>query len=276
MSDLLTRRSFALGIGAICGALAPQRRWALAAAEGIRASALSPPIAPVIPARFEKFGATRIDYYDWLRDREDPRVIAYLNAENAYAKAQLEPIKALLDEIAAELQARATPEDRSVPTADNGYVYQRRFVRGSRYPLIVRWADRVETFQEEIVLDVTALASDQTRQCALGSWTVSPNNKRVAFTVDFHGNREFRVFVRTLPTGRVIDEGIENVASNLVFAGDSETFFYVRNEPRTLRSYQLWRRRIGNDPTTDVLIYEEKDPTCTISLDLSKSRKFLL
>ena len=74
MSDLLTRRSFALGFGAICGVLAPQRKWALAAAEAKGASALSPPIAPIIPARFENFGATRIDHYDWLRDREDPRV----------------------------------------------------------------------------------------------------------------------------------------------------------------------------------------------------------
>ena len=114
------------------------------------------------------------------------------------------------------------------------------------------------------------------RQCELGSWTVSPNNKRVAFTVDFHGNREFRIFVRTLPAGQVVDEGIENAASNLVFAGDSETFFYVRNEPQTVRSYQLWRHRIGSDPTSDVLIYEEKDPTFSISLDLSKSRKFML
>ena len=86
----------------------------------------------------------RIDHYDWLRDREDPRVTAYLDAENAYAEARLEPIKPLLDEIAVELQARATPEDVSVPTAYNGYFYQRRFTRGSQYPLIVRWKDRVE------------------------------------------------------------------------------------------------------------------------------------
>src|SRR6516162_2785322 len=164
MSDPLTRRSFALGFGAICGVLAPQRKWALAAAEAKGASGVSPPIAPIIPARFEKFGATRIDHYDWLRDREDPRVIAYLDAENAYAKAQLQLIQPLLDEIAAELQARATPEDTSVPTVYNGYLYQRRFVRGSQYPLIVRWADRVETFQEEIVLDVAALAAGQPRQ----------------------------------------------------------------------------------------------------------------
>ena len=103
-----------------------------------------------------------------------------------------------------------------------------------------------------------------------------PNNQCIAFTVDFHGNREFHIFVRTLPAGQVVDEGIENAASNLVFARDNETFFYVRNEPRTVRSYQLWRHRIGGDPTRDVLIYEEKDPTFSISIDLSKSRKFVL
>ena len=233
-------------------------------------------MAPVIPTRYEKYGAVRIDHYDWLRDREDSRVIAYLDAENAYARAELEPIKPLLDEIATELQARATPEDRSVPTAYNGYFYQRRFMRGSQYPLIVRWDDLIDTSREEIVLDVAALAAGQQRQCELGSWTVSPNNKHIAFTVDFHGNREFRVFVRTLPANQVVDEGIENAASNLVFAGDSETFFYVSNEPRTVRSYRLWRHRVGSDPKSDVLVYEEKDPTFSISLDLSKSRKFLL
>ena len=149
-------------------------------------------------------------------------------------------------------------------------------MRGSQYPLIVRWDDLVGTSKEEIVLDVAALATGQARQCELGSWTVSPNNKCIAVTVDFHGNRQFRVFVRTLPSGSVVDEGIENAASNLVFARDSETFFYVRKEPRTVRSYQLWRHRIGSDPTSDVLVYEEKDPTFSISLDLSKSRKFLL
>jgi oligopeptidase B len=276
MYGLLTRRSFTLGFGALCGFLAPQRKWGIAAAEAKGAAAPGPPTAPVIPKSFVKFGAVRIDHYDWLRDREDPRVTAYLDAENAYAKARLEPIKPLLDEITLELQARATPEDRSVPTAYNGYFYQRRFTRGSQYPLIVRWEDRVDTSQEEIVLDVTALAAGELRQCELGSWTVSQNNQCIAFTVDFHGNREFHIFVRTLPAGQVVDEGIQNAASNLVFARDNETFFYVRNEPRTVRSYQLWRHRIGGDPTRDVLIYEEKDPTFSISIDLSKSRKFVL
>ena len=204
MYSLLTRRISASALGLSAVSSRPNE-MGLAAAEAKGAAAPGPPTAPVIPKSFVKFGAVRIDHYDWLRDREDSRVTAYLDAENAYAKAQLEPIKPLLDEITLELQARATPEDRSVPTAYNGYFYQRRFTRGSQYPLIVRWEDRVDTSQEEIVLDVTALAAGELRQCELGSWTVSPNNKRIAFTVDFHGNREFRIFVRDAsgrPSGR--------------------------------------------------------------------------
>jgi oligopeptidase B len=271
-----TRRSFTRCLGAFFVFLAARSSWHSAAAVTTETGAPTPPIAPVIPTRFETFGAVRIDNYDWLRDRKDSRVIHHLESENAYANARLESIRPLVNEITTELQARATPEDQSVPTAHNGYLYQRRFTRGSQYPLIVRWAARTDNSQEEIVLDVAALAAGQARQCELGSWTVSPNNERIAYSVDFRGNREFRVFVRMLSTGRVIDEGIENAASNLVFAGDSETIFYVRNEPRSVRSYQLWRHRIGTDPASDELVYEEKDSTFSISLDLSKSRKFLL
>ena len=244
-------------------------------AEAKPAAPPSPPIAPIVPKTFEEFGSVRVDHYDWLRDRRDPRVVAYLDAENAYADARLEPIKPLMDELAAELKRRATPEDVSVPTAYNGYLYERRFMQGAQYPLIVRRKDIPGTSQE-VVLDVGALAAGRPRQYQLGSWVVSPNNKRVAFTVDFNGDREFRVFVCTLLTGEVVDEGLADAASSLVFAGDSGTLFYVRNEPTTVRSYQVWRHRIGSDTTSDVLIYEEKDPTFSVSLDLSKSRKFML
>jgi oligopeptidase B len=275
VSSLLSRRSFALGFTA-SSFFALQSSWGLDAVEAKGTVEPSPPTAPIIPTRYEKFGAVRIDRYDWLRDREDSRVIGYLEAENAYAKSRLEKITPLVDEIAAELQARATPEDRSVPATCNGYSYQRRFKRGSRYPVIVRWENLNDASREEIVLDVAALAADRPRQCELGSWIVSSNNKRIAFTVDFQGNREYRIFVRSLPTGPVVDEGIENAASTIVFAGDSEILFYIRNEPQTVRSFQLWRHRVGSDATSDVLVYEEKDPTFNISLNLSKSRKFLL
>jgi oligopeptidase B len=274
--SLSTRRRLALGVAAICGFLAGRWSLGIAAAEANEAAVPSPPMAPVIPRMIEKFGAVRIDHYDWLRDREDPRVISYLDAENAYTDVRLKPITPLIDELAGELKPRATPEDVSVPAAYNGYVYERRLVQNAQYPLIVRWQGGSGTSHQEVVLDVGALAGGHSHQYQLGSWTVSPNNKHIVFTVDFSGNREFRIFVRTLLTGQVIDEGIENAAPNLVFAGDSETFFYVRNELHTVRSYQVWRHRIGSDPTSDMLIYEEKDATFSISLDLSKSRKFIL
>ena len=128
------------------GSLRPTRRRAAA------------PIAPVVPKTFAEFGGVRIDNYDWLRDRKDPRVIAYLDAENAYADARLEPIKPLVDELAAELKVRSAQEDASVPAADNGYLYERRFAQGAQYPLIVRRKDAPGA-EEELVLDVGALAA---------------------------------------------------------------------------------------------------------------------
>ncbi|MGC1346930.1 MAG: S9 family peptidase [Methyloceanibacter sp.] len=228
-----------------------------------------------MPKTFRAFGGARLDNYDWLRDRKDPRVTGYLNAENAYADARLEPIKPLVDELAAELRAREAQEDASVPTSYNNYVYERRFTQGAQYPYIVRWKDRPGA-QEETVLDVGALAAGHPHQYQLGSWNVSPDNTRVAFAVDFTGGREFRIFARTIATGETVDQGIDNASSDLVFAADSNTIFYVRNEPTTLRSYQVWRHRLGSNPKTDVLIYEESDPTFSVSIGLSRSRKFIL
>jgi oligopeptidase B len=276
MHGLSTRRRFALGLAATGAfALASRGLFRFPPADAAMLAQPKAPIAPVVPKAFKEFGGVRIDNYDWLRDRKDPRVIAYLDAENAYANARLEPIKPLVDELAAELKVRSAQEDASVPAADNGYVYERRFAQGAQYPLIVRRKDTPGA-EEERVLDVGALAAGHPHQYQLGSWTVSPDNTRVAFAVDFNGSREFRIFVRTIATGEVIDEGIDNAASNLVFAADSETLFYVRDEPTTLRSYQVWRHRIGSDPKSDVLVYEEDDPTFSVSIQLSKSRKFIL
>ena len=204
-----------------------------------------------MPKTFKAFGGVRIDNYDWLRDRKDPRVLSYLDAENTYANARLEPIKPLVDELAAELKAREAQEDASVPATYNGYVYQHRFSQGAQYPCIVRHKD-VPGASEEIVLDAGALAASHPEHYHLGSWTVSPDNTRVAFAVDFTGGREFRIFVRTIATGETVDQGIDGANSDLVFAGDSDALFYVRSEPTTLRSYQVWLHRLDTNPSSDV------------------------
>ncbi|MGC2078839.1 MAG: prolyl oligopeptidase family serine peptidase [Xanthobacteraceae bacterium] len=228
-----------------------------------------------MPKTFKEFGSVRIDNYDWLRDRKEPRVVAYLEAENAYADARLEPIKRLVDTLAAELKARETQTDGSVPAVYDGYVYERRFNEGGQYPYIIRRKDAVGA-PDEIVLDVGALAASHPQQYHLGSWTVSPDNSSVAFTVDFTGGREFCIFVRTIASGEIVDQQIDDADSALVFAADGKTLLYVRNEPTTLRSYQVWRHRLGSDPKSDVLVYEEIDPAFSVSINLSRSRKFIL
>src|SRR5262249_18125067 len=172
-----------------------------------------------------------------------------------------------------ELKASEAQEDASVPATFNGYVYQHRFSQGAQYPCIVRHKDAPGA-QEEIVLDVGALAAVHPQQYQLGPWTVSPDNTRVAFTVDFTGHREYRIVVRSIAAGETVEQGIDNASTDLVFAADSNALFYVRNEPTTLRSYQVRLHRLGASPKSDVLIYEENDPTFSVSIGLSKSRKF--
>ena len=272
MPGLFTRRHFTFGLAA--GAVPLASRLPFGQAEAVETAAHAAPTAPIVPKRFKAFGDVRIDNYDWLRDRRDPRVASYLDAENAYANARLEPIRPLIDELAAELKAREAQEDASVPAAYNGYLYERRFSQGAQYPFVVRRKDE-HGAQDEIVLNVGELAAGH-QQCQLGSWNVSPNNEHVAFSVDFTGGREFRIFVRTIATGETVDQGIDNASSDLVFTADSSTLFYVRNEPTTLRSYQVWHHRLGSNPNSDVLIYEESDPTFDISITLSGSRKVIL
>ena len=271
MPGLFTRRHFTFALAA--GAVPLASRLPFAQAEAVETAAHAAPTAPIVPKRFKAFGDVRIDNYDWLRDRRDPRVVSYLDAENAYAEARLEPIRPLVEQLAAELKAREAQEDASVPAAYNGYLYERRFNQGAQYPFVVRRKDEHGT-QEEIVLNVGKLAAGH-QQYQLGSWNVSPDNTRVAFSVDFTGGREFRIFLRTIATGETVDQGIDNASSDLVFGAD-DTLFYVRNEPTTLRAYQVWRHRLGSNPNSDVLIYEESDPAFDISITLSGSRKVIL
>ena len=125
---------------------------------------------------------------------------------------------------------------------------------------------------EQVVLDVERLAAGHEQY----SFTVSPDGRLVAFAVDPTGGRAYRLFVRNIVTGQVTDTGIRDAASDLVFSADSKSLFYVRVEPNTVRSYQVWRRAVGTDMSTDKLVYEEPDPTFDLSLSKTKSGRFIL
>jgi oligopeptidase B len=252
MDGIPTRRRF-MATAAALAAVPLAGKWPFTAPAEANTPGSAAPVAPATRTTFAAFGRERVDEYDWLRNRNDPRVTAYLDAENAYADARLQPIKPLVAELTTELKGRSAQADATVPTLINGYLYERRFGEGAQYPLIVR-RKAAPGATEEIVLDVSVLAVGHSQQCQFGNWTVSPDNTRVAFTVDFSGDREYRIFVRTIAGGNAVDQGIDSAASSIVFAADSRTLFYVRNEPQTLRSYQVWRHRIGSMAANDALV----------------------
>lgn len=234
----------------------------------------APPVARIVPKHLVEHGRTRDDPYDWLRAAEDPQVIAYLEAENTYADRRLAAIKPLTDEITAELRAREAQEDTSVPYRENGYLYEQRFTHGAQFAVILRRKD-VPGAPEEVVLDIPALAAGHPYY-RLNRWAVSPDGTRVAFAVDFSGGRRHRLFVREIATGEVRDEGISDAAASFAFAADSQTLFYVRREPKTVRSYEVWRHRIGADQEDDVRVYAEQDPRFEVFVFLSKSRRYVM
>ncbi len=224
-------------------------------------------VARIIPMTFKEHGKIRVDNYYWLRESDNPDVIAYLEAENVYADARLARIKPLIDEIYAEMKPRAVDVDVNPPFLDNGYYYQRRFEKGKEYQVVTRRKD-VPGAREEVVLDVSALAGKYP-QFHLNRWAVSPDGAYVAFAADFKGDGSNQIFVRKIATGEVVDDRIKDAIGDVVFAADSKTLFY-------LWSNQLWRHKISSSPSTDTLIYEEHDDTFALSLRLSKSRKFIL
>jgi oligopeptidase B len=281
------RRSLGLvliGLSLLGAALVAATAIPLRAADGPGTAAatpvLRPPVAPKIPTFIREHGGARTDPYHWLANRDDPAVLAHLAAENTYAESRLDPIRPLIDEIAGEMTARRAPRETSVPYRDGGFLYSRRFAEGAQYPVIVRRPDTPEGAAgaeppEEIVLDVPALAAGHAMY-RLGRWQPSPDGRRVAFMVDFSGDRQNRLFIRDIATGAVTEQGITDGAESFAFAADSTTLFYVRREPVTLRGFQVWRHRVGAPSDHDVLVYEERDPTFSVAVRRTKSRRYIL
>ncbi|MCC6920862.1 MAG: S9 family peptidase [Alphaproteobacteria bacterium] len=222
------------------------------------------------------FGSIRVDPYYWLNEKENPEVIAYLEAETAYANAQLAPQQALKDEIYKELDARASLADVEIPYAKDGYYYQERYAEGADYPVIVRRKGSPDA-AEEVVLDVPSLAAAEKanghEQYFLRGWNVSPDGAKVAFAVDFKGDRINEIFVRDLATGAVTSTGIKDASSDLVWTKDGTALFYGRLD-ETVRCNQIKRHTLGADPASDTVMREEPDTTFELSIATSRSEQY--
>ena len=236
------------------------------------AEPLSAPDAAQRPHAMTIHGDTRVDPYYWMRDREDPEVIRYLEQENAYTKAVMAPTAPLEDTIFDEMVARMDPSAESVPYELDGYWYYSRYEEGLDYPIYARRKGNMDA-DEEVIVDANRLAEGHTF-FSLRGLTISSDNQLAAFAVDTVGRRNYTVWFKDLKSGAMGPSTIEDVTANLVWAEGSRVLFYTDKDPETLRAHQIWRHEFDKG-TDDVLVYEELDETFSCGVSKTKSREFL-
>jgi oligopeptidase B len=234
----------------------------------------APPVAKVVPHRLEAHGQVRVDDYYWLRERQDPEVVAYLDAENAYTEAMTAHTGALQQDLFDEIVARIPQVDESAPYLLDGYWYYRRFEEGEEYPIYARRKGSLEA-PEEVMLDVPEMAEGHSFYSVSGL-AVSPDNRTLAFAVDTVGRRKYTVRFKDLATGGMLPDALAEKTPNLAWAGDGRTIFYTAQHPETLRSYRIYRHVLGTDPAADVLVYEEPDEQFWTYVYRTSSREYLV
>ncbi len=229
------------------------------------------PAAAKRPVMLEQHGHERSDDYFWLNEREDPEVIAYLEAENAYTDRMLEPTVGLRTRLVEEMAARIREDETSAPYRDGEYYYYYRYEAGKDYPIYCRRKASMDA-DEEILLDVNAIAGDE-EYFAVRGVGVSPDHKILGYGVDTQGRRFYDLRFIDLETGEHLDDTIDNVTPNYVWANDSKTIVYIRQDAETLRWDQAYTRQLGDDE--DVLIFEETDETFSVYTYKSLSDRFI-
>lgn len=231
----------------------------------------TPPKAGIKPRRLIAHGRERTDEYYWLRDREDPDVREYLEAENAHSRAVLDSFSALRETLYGEMRARIPAEEKSAPYRDGDFFYYHRYEKDKEYPVYCRVGLHADA-SEEVLLDVNRIA-EGTDYCSVRNFGVSPDHRLGLFAVDSTGRRFYTLRFIDLKTGRLLPDRIADVTDNAEWANDSRTVLYTRQDGETLRDYQIWRHRLGE--ADDLLIYEEQDETFWTYVERSMSGRFL-
>jgi oligopeptidase B len=229
-----------------------------------------PPTAKRVPKLDVVHGERRVDDYAWLRDKSDPEVKAYLEAENAYTDAVMAPFAELRERLYQEMLARIKETDIQVPYRKDGYFYYSRTEQGKQYPIYCRRAGSLEA-AEQIVLDLNALALGQAF-LALGAFQVSDDASFLAYSTDTTGFRQYTLYVQDLRSGRLLETVAEKVGS-VAWAGDNQTLFYTVEEEPTKRQYRLFRHVLGS-PDHE-LVFEERDAAMNLGVARSRSRSYL-
>ena len=230
----------------------------------------NPPIAEVIPELFNNFGSERIDNYFWLKDKNDQKVIDYLNAENEYTKEVMTSTEELQQTIYDEIVGKMKEDDESYPTLKDGYYYYSRTEKGKQYRTYLRRKGSMDA-SEEVIFDVNEMAEGKAA-FIFGGYTMSPDNNKAAYFYNETGSyAEFILKIIDLKTRQAIGFEVQGVSS-AAWANDNETLFYSIINDR-LRSNKIIRRKLNDAQGT--LVFEESDEKFSTYVSGSKTKEFI-
>jgi oligopeptidase B len=233
----------------------------------------APPVAEKIHTEKPINGAVLVDDYGWLRERTNPKVRTYLEAENAYAEQVTASEKPFADKLYNETLSHIKQTDTSVPYRKNGYWYYTRTEEGKQYPILCRKKETL-TATEEVMVDVNQLAQGE-KFMSLGTFEVSDDTNLLAFTTDNVGFRQYKLHVKDLRTGKVLPDTAERVDS-VTWAADNKTLLYSTEDAQTKRSNLVHRHVLGADTAADPIVDDEKDERYSVYVDRTRDGRYLL
>ena len=241
------------------------------------------PIAEKVPHELNAHGDVRVDNYYWMRlsdaqknaetaDEQTKKVLDYLNAENAYTDAKLKHTDKFQQDLYDEIVGRIKQDDESVPYRDNGYFYYTRYERGKEYPVYCRKKGSLDA-GEEVMLNVNELAEGYD-YFQVGGYSVSDDNKLLAYSVDTVSRRRYTVYFKSLETGELLADQIPNTTGGITWANDNKTIFFSTKDQETLRSDRINRFKLGSKTPEEVFF--ESDETFSTYVYKTKSKKYLI
>ncbi len=237
-----------------------------------QAPAPVPPAAAVKPRVDTLHGEVRTDNYFWIRDKTNPEVISYLNAENAYTEAKMKHTEALQQKLYDEMLAHIKETDVSVPYRENGYYYSTRTEKGKSYAIRVRRKGSLNA-PEEVFLDDNALAAGK-KFSSVGDWAITPGGSRLAYLHDTTALRVYTLYVKDLTTGKLLADSISRVVPSVAWANDTVLFYQTADSAR--RSDAVWRHVIGTPRSSDVEVFHENDVLDNVGVARTNDNKYMI
>ncbi|BAZ27245.1 oligopeptidase B [Kalymmatonema gypsitolerans NIES-4073] len=234
---------------------------------------VTPPIAEKQPQVLELHGEQRVDNYFWMREQNNPKVIAYLEAENAYTNAMMQHTEALQTRLYEEMLSRIKETDLSVPYRKDDYYYYSRTEEGKAYPIFCRKKGSLDA-PEQVLLDQNELAKEH-EFLSLGVLQVSPNHQILAYSIDTSGAEQYTLLFVDLKTFELYPERISETNYSLAWGNDNQTVFYTKIDEAN-RPFQLFRHTLGNSVDEDALIYQESDDAYHLYVGKTRSQAYIL